>query len=363
MTNLKIARPVARGVGFQAVDAELQPGPSIGVPVRVIGIAASAGGVEALRCVVAALPAGLPAAICVVLHIPATGRSLLAPILTRDGAMPAVLAEHGQALRPGTIYVAPADRHLLVQGRQIELSRGPKENGVRPAADPLFRSLARSWGARAVAVVLSGALDDGSAGAASLADAGGTVVVQDPATAIVPGMPEAAIATTAASHVLPLDEIGGMLTRLVLEAEPEEEEATMPAEPDPTHHLQLEHRPSGPPSGFTCPECSGSLWELQDGPLTRYRCRVGHTYSEDAMVAAQGDAVEAALWTALEVLEEREELLERIAGRMGDMPRSAGRFRQAAREVADRAALLRRALSMGVGNPALTRDEVEEATR
>ena len=332
------------------------------MPARVIGIAASAGGVEALRKVVSGLPAGLPAAICVVLHIPATGRSLLAPILDRDSAMPAVLAENGQELMAGTIYVAPADRHLLVRGRRIELSLGPKVNGVRPAADPLFRSLAQSWGSRAIAVVLSGALDDGSAGAAWIAEAGGTVVVQDPKTAIVPGMPEAAMAATTADHVLPLDAIGAELTRLAREASPGEEEEAMPPEPDPTAHLHDEHRPDGPPSGFTCPECGGSLWELQDGALTRYRCRVGHTYSEDAMVEAQGDAVEAALWTALEVLEERGELLERLAGRMAGKPRSAGRFRDAAREAGDRASLLRRALSMGVGNPALTAGEAEEAS-
>jgi two-component system chemotaxis response regulator CheB len=329
------------------------------VPAGAIGIAASAGGVEALRRVVADLPGDLPVAICIVLHIPATGRSLLAPILARDGALPAVLAEHGDALRPGTIYVAPADRHLLVRGLRIGLSRGPKENGVRPAADALFRSLARSWGPRATGVVLSGGLDDGSAGAAAIADAGGMVVIQDPATAIVPGMPEAAIAATNGAEVLPLDEIGRRLTRLVRQRAPEGEEETMPSEPDPTDHLDVEHRPAGPPSGFTCPECSGALWELRDGALVRYRCRVGHTYSEDAMVGALGEAVEAALWTALEVLEERGELLVRIAGRMHDKPRSAGRIRDAAREVEDRAALLRRALSIGVGNPALTRDEVE----
>jgi two-component system chemotaxis response regulator CheB len=342
------------------VDAE-QPDPSIAVPARVIGIAASAGGVEALRRVVAGLPADLPAAICIVLHIPATGRSLLAPILARDGAMPAVVAEDGQELRAGTIYVAPADRHLLVHGRRIELSLGPKENGVRPAADPLFRSLAHSWGSRAIGVVLSGALDDGSAGAAWIAEAGGTIVVQDPRTALVPGMPQAAMAATTADRVLPLDLIGGELRRLAQVVAPGGEEETMRAEPDPTDHLHVEHRPEGPASGFTCPECSGALWELSDGALTRYRCRVGHTYSEDAMVEAQGDAVEAALWTALEVLEERGELLERIAARVERTPRSARRFREAAREAADRASLLRRALSMGVGNPALTSDEIEEA--
>jgi two-component system chemotaxis response regulator CheB len=339
------------------VDVELPSSP-LDAPARVIGIAASAGGVEALRRVVGDLPAGLPAAICVVLHIPATGRSLLAPILDRHSALKAVVAEDGQPLRAGFIYVAPADCHLLVRRRTIELTRGPKENGVRPAADPMFRSLARSWGRRAIGVVLSGALDDGSAGAVWLANAGATVIVQDPATAIVPGMPASALAATEPDYTLPLERIGGVLTRLAGEAAPAVEEEAMPADPDPPDHLEGERRPSGPPSGFTCPECSGSLWELRDGALVRYRCRVGHTYSEDAMVEAQGQAVEAALWSALEVLEERGELLLRLAGRMHDTPRSARRFQDAAREVADRATLIRRALSMGVGNHALS---VEEA--
>jgi len=166
------------------------------LPRRVIGIAASAGGVEALRHVVAALPAGLDAAVCIVLHIPPTGRSLLAPILGRNSPLDAVLATHGMPLRAGTLYVAPADHHLLVLADVLELTRGPKENGVRPAADPMFRSLARAWGDNAIAVVLSGALDDGAAGARAVADAGGTVVVQDPADAVVPGMPSATIAVT-----------------------------------------------------------------------------------------------------------------------------------------------------------------------
>src|SRR3954452_3279762 len=351
------------GVGFSRVDAEPLPDPPLDAPARVIGIAASAGGVEALRRVVSDLPADLPAAICVVLHIPATGRSLLAPILDRHTALTAVVAEDGQRLRAGVIYVAPADHHLLVRRHTIELSGGPKENGVRPAADPMFRSLARSWGAAAIGVILSGALDDGSAGAIWLAEAGGVVIVQDPATAVVPGMPASAIAATPPDYTVPLAGIGGVLDRLARERAPAEEEDTMPPDPDPADHLEAERRPDGPPTGFTCPECSGALWELRDGGLVRYRCRVGHTYSEDAMIESQGEAVESALWTALEVLEERGELLRRLAGRMEGKSRSAGRFQDAAREVSGRATLIRRALAMGAGNHALsTRDDVEEAT-
>jgi two-component system chemotaxis response regulator CheB len=185
--------------------------------------------------------------------------------------------------------------------------------------------------------------------------------VQDPSTAIVPGMPSAAIAADEPDFTVPLEEIPALLTRLVRDAAPVVQEVAMPSESDPPDHLDGEHRPAGPPTGFTCPECSGALWELRDGALVRYRCRVGHSYSEDAMVEAQGEAVEAALWTALEVLEERGELLRRIAGRMEGKPRSAGQFQQAARDVTDRAALIRRALGMGVGNHPLSTDEVEEA--
>lgn len=317
-------------------------------PARVVAVAASAGGLEPLRQLVSELPADFPAAICVVLHIPATGRSLLAPILDRNTALAAVAAEHGAPLRAGMIYVAPADRHLLVRGDAIALSRGPKENGVRPAADPLFRTLARSWGEAAIGVVLSGALDDGSAGAAALAEAGATVIVQDPHDALVPSMPAAAIAAAPDAHVATVAELGALLDRLAripLPASAGEE--AMSLDPDPAE-LDEPPRPAGPASGFTCPECSGALWELRDGALVRYRCRVGHTYSEDAMVEAQGSAVEAALWAALEVLEERAELMQRMAARMTG-PRSERRFRAAAREAGDRAALIRRALSVGGG--------------
>jgi two-component system chemotaxis response regulator CheB len=318
------------------------------MPPRVVAMAASAGGVEALRRVVAGLPADFPAAICVVLHISATSRSLLAPILDRDGPLPAVVAFDGAPLRPGTIYVAPADQHLLIRRDAVELSRGPKENGVRPAADPMFRSLAAAWGDRAVAVVLSGALDDGAAGAAVVAAAGGTVVVQDPAEALAPGMPASAIAAAPARVVL-VDEVADVLTGLLAAPAPNPGgQSAMSAAPDPIPEAGPV-RPEGPASGFTCPECSGALWEVQEGEVVRYRCRVGHSYSEEAMVEAQGASVEAALWTALEVLEERGELLTRMAERMSHAPRSQRRFREGAREALERAGLIRRALAMGVG--------------
>src|SRR5262249_18402247 len=190
------------------------------------------------------------------------------------------------------------------------------------------------------------------AGAAHIKDAEGVVIVQDPGDAIVPGMPAAALAAAAADRVVPAAEIGPLLAQLVAAEPVESREETVPPETD-IRRVQEPERPAAPPCGFPCHECSGALGELRDGALVRYQCRVGHSYSEDAMVEAQGQAVEAALWTALEVLEERSELLTRIADRMPDKPRSASRFRDSARQVDDRASLIRRALSMGVGNHVL----------
>src|SRR3954469_8562990 len=184
-------------------------------PHRVVGIAASAGGVEGLRHIVETLEADLPVALCVVLHIPAVGRSLLAPILDRSGPFTAVVAKTGIPLRAGTVYVAPADHHLLVRGDVLQITRGPKENCVRPSADPLFRSLAESWGPNAIAIVLSGALDDGAAGGGAIAQAGGTVIVQDPANALVPGIPSSAIAATVPDHIAPLSAIPAILDRVI----------------------------------------------------------------------------------------------------------------------------------------------------
>ena len=327
------------------VEAEAVSFDDRAAPGRVVGMAASAGGVEAIRQVVRALSADFPAAICVTLHIPATSRSLLAPILDRDSVLHAVAAADGMPLRAGVIYVAPPDRHLLVGRDAVRLGRGPKENGTRPAADPMFRSLAEAWGERAIVVVLSGALDDGSAGAAAAAAAGGTVIVQDPLDALVAGMPASAIAADSPERILPVGQVAGVLEDLV--REPGADPKGGAWMPEPVEPDQEPSRPDGPPAAFTCPECGGAVWELRQGELVRYRCRVGHSYSEETMVEAQGASVEAALWTALEVLEERGELLQRMADRMRGRARTEQRLRAGARDAHQRAALIRRALMTG----------------
>lgn len=314
----------------------------------LIAIGASAGGIEALQRLMRGLPEDLAAAVCVVLHIPASSRSLLAEIIDRQTPLPVTSATDGEMLRSGRVYVAPPGCHLRVAGGRTRLDRGPKENGVRPAIDPLFRSLAQEYGRRGIAVVLSGALSDGAAGAAAVAAAGGTVLVQDPQDAAVPSMPVAARAAVPAAPLHGAHALAGELVRraAALPA-PESEEARVPVEDDPPP-IKLAGKPDGPPSGLTCPECHGPLWELHDGQLVRYRCRVGHAYAQDILVADKGAAIESALWMAVEALEERTELLQKVATRLAaeGRERSARRTGERARAAAERAELIRGVLAI-----------------
>lgn len=180
----------------------------------IIAIGASNGGVDALRAVVADLPADLDAAVFVVLHIGAH-RSDLPWLLNRYGALPAAQAENGEAFIPRRIYVAPPDHHMIVEFDRVMLTSGPRENWARPAIDPLFRSCARSYGPSVIGVVLTGGLNDGTAGLHAIKQAGGTTVVQDPADCFAPDMPQSALAHVEIDHVLPATAIGGLLARLV----------------------------------------------------------------------------------------------------------------------------------------------------
>jgi two-component system chemotaxis response regulator CheB len=286
---------------------------------HLVAIGASAGGVEALRAVVAGLPPDFPAAVLIVLHIPPYAPSALAGILDRAGPLTAQSARHGVRLRAGTIYVAPADHHLLVRDGHMELSVGPAENGHRPAIDPLFRSVAVTFGTRAIGVVLSGARDDGAAGLTVIVERGGQAVVQDPEEALHRSMPASALEHVATAHVLPASKIGPLLGELVREGPSQDELSGA----NPQLAAENEIAALGPlttdavlsarPSGFSCPSCEGVLFTLDGEPAPRYRCRVGHAWSPASLVAEQNGAVEHALWVALRTLEEYAAFNHRLA--------------------------------------------------
>ncbi|HET6229371.1 MAG TPA: chemotaxis protein CheB [Longimicrobiaceae bacterium] len=287
----------------------------------VIVIGGSAGGVEALAALAAGLPADLPAAVCAVIHHPAYMPSRLPAVLGRAGPLPAVAAADGMPLRPGVIHVAVPDQHLLVEasGRRdghgvIRLTRGPRENRSRPAVDPLFRSAALAYGPRVIGVVLSGALDDGTAGLWEVRDRGGLAVVQDPADCALAAMPASALAQVGADHVATAREMGALLGRLALLPAPPalrldaelEREAAIAAMDEEAHRREARY---GVPSRFPCPDCGGVLWDtsLRGGPL-RFRCETGHAYGPATLAEGQAESVEAALWASLRALEDQTEL-------------------------------------------------------
>jgi two-component system chemotaxis response regulator CheB len=327
----------------------------------IIVVGASAGGVEALMALVNGLPADLPAAVFVVLHIPAEAPSVLAKILDRAGPLPARSARDGATIQSGHIYIAPPDRHLLLTGQTMRVVRGPHENRHRPAIDPLFRTAALAFGPRVVGVILSGALNDGTAGLIAIKRRGGIAIAQDPTTALFPSMPQSACTYVALDWCLPIPDIATRLAQLAT-TEVQMEEGAFPVADD----MQLEanlagldptatnaiQRP-GTLSAYTCPDCNGPLWEIQDGELLRFRCRVGHAFTAGSMMAGQADVIEEALWVALNTLEESAQMYRRMAddAQRRNLGMLAQRFTRQMRETQRRTAIIRQALRLDKDTP------------
>jgi two-component system, chemotaxis family, protein-glutamate methylesterase/glutaminase len=336
----------------RASETLLQEPTELGHDVIVVG--ASAGGVQALLDLVRHLPADLPAAVFVVLHVAATEKSVLPKILDRQSQLPVKHAVDGEPIVLGQIYVAPPDRHLLVQKDQVRVVRGPRENNHRPAVDPLFRSAALAYGPRVVGVILSGSLDDGAAGLHAVSRAGGVGVVQDPEDALYRGMPDNAIAADEPDYVVPLERVADVLTQLTQQSAAEVHEEIPDDIEQETAYAELDsptyEMPQGERSVFSCPDCGGVLYELEDEGLLRYRCRIGHAYAAESLHAAQSEAIDQALGTALRALEERAVLSRRLARRLSESgPSQGSRYSERADEADMNAAILRRAIAGRAG--------------
>lgn len=328
----------------------------------IIVVGASAGGVEVLAELVRNLPPDLPAAIFVVLHIPAHSTSVLPKILNRNvqkrqgASLEAVHPQDKEVIQHGRIYVAPPDHHLLVKNGYIRTVKGPKENSHRPAVDPLFRTAARAYGRRVVGIVLSGTLDDGTAGLAAVKERGGVAIVQDPDEALYSGMPLSAIENVEVDHILRISGMAPVLVELadkqVLQGEVGAVSKEMEIESDIAElevgAMQTRDRP-GTPSPFACPDCAGVLWEIKQGKITRFRCRTGHAFSVNTLLAEQSEATEEALWMALRALEERAALVERLGSQARERNQnfSAKRFEQEWQHAQQRAKLVRKLLLKG----------------
>jgi two-component system, chemotaxis family, protein-glutamate methylesterase/glutaminase len=315
----------------------------------IIVIGGSAGATAPLKDILGRLPADLPAAVFIVLHIPAQGVGVFATVASSAARLPVRQAENGMLIEHRHIYLAPPDHHLLVFRDHMMLGRGPRENMVRPAIDPLFRSAALHYGPRVIGVVLSGFLSDGAAGLNAIKRCGGFALVQDPKDAVADEMPLRALEATTVDLCVSGGRIGDVLSDLVREAA----SAARPIPPEIRLEVEIAAGerigsdrlvPIADPAPLTCPGCGGVLSVLKDSHPLRFRCQVGHAYTADALAKEQEGRVDEALRVALRIIEERAELVHRMAssGRQSGRAALAEMYEARAAEYREYADMIRR---------------------
>jgi len=318
----------------------------------VVAIGASAGGVEALIRLAEKFPADFPAAVLITIHLASHARSVLDDLLNRAGRLPARFAADDERLRKGHIYIAPPDRHLILEGEKLLLGHGPRENNTRPAIDPMMRSVAICCGARAIGVVLTGTLNDGASGLWAIGQCGGITVVQDPSDAAFPDMPLNAMNRLQPDHVVTLAAMPRLLASLV--TQPAGEPMPVPesvqfevAVAKGGHSSIAEMDRIGKRSAFACPDCHGAMWEIDEGELVRYRCHVGHTYTAELLSVALDEQLRRAISSALRALEERRALTLRLQAQaeQSDQARLAASWAERAREIERELGVIRESIA------------------
>jgi len=317
----------------------------------ILALGTSAGGFDALRFLAGEFSPDLPASVVVVIHLSGQYQSSLDAILTQAGPLPASFAADGDRLEKGRIYIAPAERHLIVETDRLRLGSGPRENNARPSLDPLFRSAALCCGSRTVGAVLTGTLGDGAAGLSALKQCGAVTVVQDPRDAAFGEMPATALARARPDHVVSLAGMPALLEKLVRQAAGQP--APVPANLEYEVNIASGGRGSmsemdriGQRSVLACPDCHGIMWEIDEGELVRYRCHEGHAYTAEVMSLALDDNVRRALASALRALDERTALARKLEtqARAGGRNLSADSWSDKAREFEEEARIIRESI-------------------
>ena len=315
---------------------------------NIIVIGASAGGVHALKQIVASLPPDFKATIFVVLHVSPHSPSFLPEILNHVGFLKASHPKDGELIQRGHIYIAPPDHHLLVEYDQVIVKKGPKENRFRPSIDALFRSAAYSYGPRVIGVVLTGMLDDGTSGMWSVKRLGGLSIIQEPEDAMYSSMPDNVLNYVDVDYQLPIADVGPLLCELIQETVPDKPDL----EPNEQERMETEVNIAAQDNAFemgiigmgeltplTCPECNGALVSIKEGKLIRYRCHTGHAFTASSLLAETTKVIEESFWKAIRSLEETIMLLEHSAKHFaeGGNQAAAEQFLAKARETRERA--------------------------
>lgn len=303
--------------------------------IDTVVIGGSAGSFTALRRLLADLPSDLPAAVLVCQHFSNVGDTHSVDLLSGYSKMPAVLAEDGMAIEAGRIIFARPDFHMMIGDDHLHLRRGAHENNFRPAIDPLFRSAAVYRGPRAIGVILSGLMDDGAAGARALHRTGGQILVQSPESADFPDMPNAALTAVPEAEPVVLETLGAEIAALTNtpcgpgNAVPWDIGIELKIAGLEGATMANEER-LGELSPYNCPHCNGVLWQIEDGPMTRFRCHTGHAYTLDSLNESQNRALDESLFNALRVHKGRAALIRQMA--------SKARGAESRRRLEDRAA-------------------------
>jgi len=319
----------------------------------IIVIGASAGGFEAIKHLVSALPPSMDASIFIVWHMAPHLRGILPDVLKKFETIPAAHALDMEPIVRNRIYVAPPDRHLLIEDGKVRVTRGPKENRFRPAVDPLFRSAAYVYGPRVTGVILSGALDDGTAGLWAIKQHGGLAVVQDPADAEVSSMPEHAIREVKVDYCVPLADMANLLVKLSAEPLPDKKQGNMEDQERTKREVRIalgenaleqQLMKFGKLTPFTCPECQGVLTALQEGGRIRYRCHTGHAFSADSLLSSLTESIEESLWSAIRGVDESIMLLNHLGDHFAEInqPKLAAMYFKKAKEAENRIQLMRK---------------------
>jgi two-component system, chemotaxis family, protein-glutamate methylesterase/glutaminase len=330
----------------------------------IIVIGGSSGATAPLKAILGALPADLPAAVFIVLHIPARGIGLLATVASSAGRLPVHAAADGMLIAPGNVYIAVPDHHLILSGTHMKLGRGPRENLARPAIDPLFRSAAASYGPRVIGVILSGLLNDGASGLQAIKRCGGTTVVQDPTDALADEMPRSALLATNVDLSVPSAKIGDVLSELTREPAgpgvpvPPEIRLEVAIAAGERVDSEVVHRFASP-AALTCPSCGGVMSVVHGSKPLRFRCQIGHAMTADVLAKEQENAVDEAMRVALRIIEERAELVTRMAEDARNSARRAvaEMFEERAIEYRRHADVIRKAVLASILPPTPLEDE------
>jgi two-component system chemotaxis response regulator CheB len=321
----------------------------------IVVIGASAGGFEAIKKLVAALPGNLEASVFIVWHMSPDMKGVLPHVLNREKKLYAINAIDREPISNGRIYIAPPDRHLLIEKDLVRVTHGPRENGFRPAVDPLFRSAAHHYGARVIGIILSGALDDGASGLWAIKKYGGVAIVQDPQEAEVASMPENAIREVEVDHIVPVSEMPSLLAKLTAEEAPpfnyQDMENKKKIEKEISIAIQDETVEGnimqfGELTPYACPECHGVLSAIKEGSRTRYRCHTGHAFSANSLLSLISENIEQDLWNAIRAMEEAIILLNHMGDHFAEnnQPHLAAMYFKKANEAMSRSKLVRQAV-------------------